>query len=125
MSRSVLLVDDDESQRISLGILLEDEGFRVDVAASSARARALLDAADAAYDVVLLDMHLGDGLGSALLPRVRERLPRAVTLLISGSLTDHDVASAGFDGLIVKGTAFPDVLAQVEEALAHPARAAG
>jgi|HubBroStandDraft_4_1064222.scaffolds.fasta_scaffold687076_2 two-component system response regulator RegA len=118
----ILLVDDDESQRISLGVLLEDEGFEVDVAASFAAGRALIEAASAAYDLVILDQHLGDGVGSALVPLVRGRLPGAVVVLVSGSVTEKERASVGADAVIVKGTAFPDLLEAVQGMLARAAR---
>jgi DNA-binding response OmpR family regulator len=122
MSR-ILLVDDDESQRISLGILLEDEGYAVDVAASCAAAQARIEAASAAYDLVLLDQHLGDGLGLSLLPLLRERLSGAAIMLLSGSVTEKERAGAGVDATVAKGTAFPELLAAVQKALARAARA--
>ncbi len=118
----ILLVDDDESQRVSLGILLEDEGFAVDVAASASAGRTLLEAPSAAYDAVLLDLHLGDGLGSSLVPLVRERLPRAAVVLVSGSVTDGERLDVAVDAFVGKGLPFPDVLDIVREALAHAAR---
>jgi two-component system response regulator RegA len=118
----ILLVDDDESHRVTLGALLEDEGFVVDVAASFAAARALLEAAAVRYDLVILDQHLGDGLGTSLVPLVRERLPRAVTALVSGSVSDQEREEIHVDAIIAKGTAFPDVLEILREALAGAAR---
>jgi two-component system, response regulator RegA len=120
--RKVLLVDDDESQRISLGILLEDEGFGVDVAASFGEGRALVEAPSAAYDLVVLDQHLGDGLGSSLVPLVRARLPGAAIVLLSGSVTDRERSGIAVDAIVAKGTAFPDVLAVMEAALASLAK---
>ena len=75
MTASILLVDDDESVRITLAALLEGEGFTVDAAESYAGALACLASEAARYDLVLLDQHLGDGEGSALLPQVRARQP--------------------------------------------------
>jgi two-component system response regulator RegA len=118
----VLLVDDDESQRLSLGILLEDEGFVVEVAVSFAAARRLIEAPAAAYDAVILDQHLGDGVGSALVPLVRERLPRAATVLVSGSLEERELTDAASDAVIPKGTHFPDLLAALQEVIARAAR---
>jgi two-component system, response regulator RegA len=118
----VLLVDDDESQRISLGVLLEDEGLTVDLAASFAAGRALIEAGTAAYDLVILDQHLGDGLGSSLVPLVRARLPGATVVLVSGSVREKERAGVGVDAIITKGTAFPEILATLQGALARAAR---
>jgi CheY-like chemotaxis protein len=109
----LLLVDDNQSNLLTLSALLEGEGFLVDVAASFALASALLRASDAHYDVVLLDQNLGDGRGTALLPLVRERMPECAAILISGSVAAEEVESAGFDAILIKSTPFPEVLAAV------------
>jgi CheY-like chemotaxis protein len=112
MGLSVLLVDDDESSRIVLSALLEDEGFRVEVAASFAEAEARLSSG-ARYDLVLLDQHLGDGRGTELLPLARERAQGARVLLVSGSVDQDGADDAGFDGVVPKGASFPDLLARI------------
>jgi CheY-like chemotaxis protein len=120
--KRVLLVDDDESQRVSLGILLDDEGFGVDVVASFGEGRASIEAPSAAYDVVLLDQHLGDGLGSSLVPLVRGRLPGAAVVLVGGSVTEKERQWPGVDAIVEKGAAFPDLLAVIEAALDRAAQ---
>lgn len=115
MSR-LLLVDDDESNRLTLSMLLEDEAFHVECAASYGDAVRLLRAAPRPYDAVLLDQHLGDGLGSNLLPLVRERMPGAKTILISGS--DAGVTGIGIDARADKGTAFPELVALIRRTIA-------
>jgi CheY-like chemotaxis protein/anti-sigma regulatory factor (Ser/Thr protein kinase) len=109
----LLLVDDDQSNLLTLSVLLEGEGFVVDVAASFASAQEALAAKDVAYDLVVLDQSLGDGQGTALLPLVRARLPEAKALLISGSIEGEELARAGFDAVLIKSTPFPEILAAV------------
>jgi DNA-binding response OmpR family regulator len=104
----VLLADDDESTRITLGVLLEDAGYDVDLAASCAAARALL-AREVRYDKVLLDYHLGDGLGTDLIREARKRLPDARIILMSGSAGTGGSRHAA-DGCFVKGAVFDDLL---------------
>jgi DNA-binding NtrC family response regulator len=120
----VLLVDDSTSNRIVLGSLLEDEGLSVDEAPSFARARELLFAEGADYEVVMLDEHLGDGLGTSLVPIVRERLPGARVMLISGSAEDEVQSRAVFDAAVNKDRDFNDVLTLVRTLLAQPRRGA-
>jgi CheY-like chemotaxis protein len=116
----ILLVDDSTSNRMVLGSLLEDEGLSVDEAASFARARELICAEGAAYDVVMLDQHLGDGLGTSLVPVVREHVPGARVMLISGSAED-DLQSLGlFDATVSKDRDFNDVLTLVRRLLEQP-----
>lgn len=116
MQRAVLLVDDDESSRVVLSVLLEDEGFRVDMAGSVAEARAML-AGEQGYHLVMLDQHLGDGRGTDLLALVRARAPGAKALLISGSVEEGEVDLAGFDAVIGKSTGFPELLAHIRRLL--------
>lgn len=113
---AVLLVDDDESNRITLSALLEDEGFAVDVAASCAEARRRFEAGR--YDLVILDQRLGDGTGSDLLPEVRARLPGARVVAVSGSAGDAPAVRAGFDARLDKGTSFPEVARALHAVLA-------
>ncbi len=80
----ILIVDDDQTQLATLGAVLvsatEEEGgpHEVTVATSLAAARILL--ARASFDVVILDLHLPDGLGVALLPH----LAGAMAFLLTG-----------------------------------------
>lgn len=115
----LLVVDDDSSNRITMTMLLEEEGFQVCDASSSAEARAKVGS-DGPFDVVLLDQQLGDGLGTDLVPELRERMPAAKLLLISGSIDGRDRAAAEFDGYILKGVAFPEVLARIQMVVSQP-----
>src|SRR5579871_2431920 len=99
---ALLLVDDDDSNRLTLSALLEDEGFQVDVARSAAEARSRLEGG--ACDGVLLDQNLGDGLGSDLIPLIRQRWPRARVLMLSG---DTPEIARLADACLVKGSEFP------------------
>jgi DNA-binding NtrC family response regulator len=118
----ILLIDDSESNRLVLGSLLEDEGMEVEEAASVAQGHAKLSAVGASYDVVMLDQHLGDGLGSSLVPVVRSRIPGARVMLISGSADEDSRDGALFDATVEKGRDFNDVLALVRNLLAQPGR---
>lgn len=107
MSGNILIVDDDESTRMTVAALLEDAGFSVQEAGSVAEATSALGPS---VDIVILDYHLSDGLGSSLVPIIRERAPRARVIVSSGSahgLTFGDVS-------FVKGRPFAEL-----EALVH------
>jgi len=116
MKRSVLLVDDDESSRLVLSVLLEDEGFHVDAVGSFAEGRARL-VGGPGYDLALLDQHLGDGRGTDLLPFVRAQARPGKALLISGSLDEEEALRAGFDAGVPKGVGFPHLIALVRRLL--------
>ena len=112
---TLLLVDDSDSNRITLSVLLEEEGFTVEVAQSFEEARQRIAAGT--FDGVLLDQNLGDGKGTDLVPEIRKRMPKAKILLISGSVREDQVPTRDLDGIVAKGAAFPDVLELVRRAL--------
>jgi two-component system, OmpR family, phosphate regulon response regulator OmpR len=99
----VLVVDDDSASRISLGWLLEDAGLEVAHAGSLAEGRERL-AGEAAFDVVVLDVHLRDGTGTDLVDDVERGSPSAKIVVLSGAPTEpadsaHVVLSKGMDPL--------------------------
>ncbi|HEV8245490.1 MAG TPA: response regulator [Polyangiaceae bacterium] len=105
----VLLVDDDESNRVTMSVLLEEEGFDVKVAASLAEAESMLVAAGSEYDLFLLDHSLGDGFGTALIPEIRKRFPSAKVVAMSGS-AGSELMMMKADAAVTKGLHFPEFL---------------
>jgi two-component system, NtrC family, nitrogen regulation response regulator NtrX len=82
MSERILIVDDADGVRESLGSLLEDEGYRVDGAHTAAEARSALERQG--FDLVLLDMVLPDGGGLELLEELQEHYVDLPVIVISG-----------------------------------------
>ncbi len=131
--KRVLIVDDDEGNRLSLSFMLEDEGYVVDVAASCAEGRAALDCAAldraaldrggldavAAYDVVILDHNLGDGLGTSLVPIVRAAMPAARIAMLSGEHVGG--AGGGLVDVVLQKGMDPSSLLSAVRALAEQA----
>jgi CheY-like chemotaxis protein len=110
----ILLVDDNEPARISLAAILEDSGALVTEAASLAEARARVRGADG-FDLVILDVQLGDGLGTELIPDLRRRFPVATIAILSGSPADDGVGEAD---LVLAKAADPNaILAEFHHAL--------
>src|SRR6476646_1861278 len=87
-SKRVLIVDDEENIGRSLRMILEREGYAVNVCKSVAEFRRHPDAQRA--DAYLLDMKLPDGSGIDLLKVVRQNggRPRAITCSGDGTLAD-------------------------------------
>lgn len=112
----LLLVDDDEGNRLTLSALLEDEGFQVDVVASFADATHLLEAGGQEYAAVLLDHSLGDGCGTDLIPLLRRALPGAKVIAMSGSV-GADRMRRSSDAELPKGLHFPDFLSRLHALL--------
>jgi CheY-like chemotaxis protein/anti-sigma regulatory factor (Ser/Thr protein kinase) len=95
-ARRVLLVDDDELIRESVGPMLALMGHSVHCAAGGREALELLDGGLEA-DLVILDMNMPDLNGAATLPLIRKRRPRIPVLLATG-FSDQDL-SALMEGL--------------------------
>jgi DNA-binding response OmpR family regulator len=90
---SVLLVDDSDAVRSSLGLVLEHNGFTVVGAANVREALQLI--ATRSFDVLLSDLHMphaGDGL--TVVSAMRHSNPSAVTLIFSGYPGMREAASA-------------------------------
>lgn len=98
----LFLVDDNDSVRISLSALLEDEGYVVETAASFADAARKLSSGLPAFAMALLDLHLGDGLGTDLIPLIRARSSCTKLVLLSGCEGDAG-PSSGADLCVGKG----------------------
>jgi len=112
-SRRILLVDDSEILRMTTAALLEDAGYQVVEAASLAQARASLAGEQLAAAIV--DLHLRDGLGSALLPELRATHPLAAFILLSGSA--EPMADFQGDLYLIKGADPHELLARIGAAI--------
>ncbi|MEO7034147.1 MAG: response regulator [Polyangiaceae bacterium] len=114
----LLLIDDDEGNRVTLSALLEDEGFVTDVVASFAEAKRLLETGDKQYVAVLLDHSLGDGYGTDLIPVIRKLQPNAKVVAMSGSV-GADRMRRTADADLPKGLHFLDFLSRLQALLCN------
>ena len=78
----LLVVDDEESLRITTAAILEKEGYLVDTASSGDEAIALLDQKD--YDLVLTDLHMEGGDGLSVLNQIRLHSPLTISVVLTG-----------------------------------------
>jgi DNA-binding NtrC family response regulator len=114
---SVLLVDDDLGNRMTFAALLEDAGYRVTEAGNVAEARRRL--AHGSFEMAILDLSLGDGLGTELVPELRRRTAHVVVALITGVSVPP---APGVDVVLVKG-ADPGLHLRTLESALHRMRA--
>jgi two-component system nitrogen regulation response regulator NtrX len=82
MSASILIVDDEDGIRESLGALLRDEGYKVTSVASGEKCLERLDQQH--FDLVLLDVWLKQIDGLETLARVQTRDAAPIVVMISG-----------------------------------------
>lgn len=115
MSLCALVVDDDREVRTLIASVLAVEGYEVLTAVSVSEARALL--ANAAPDVVILDLGLPDADGGVLLRELR--VPVVVVSARQDEAGKIALLDAGADDYLVKPFSVPELLARVRVALRH------
>ena len=86
----VLIVDDEESMRDFLSIMLHREGYQVDTATDGAQA--VVHLRDHSYDLVISDIKMPRMTGLELLAHIKDRTPETVVLMVTAfSSTDEAV----------------------------------
>lgn len=117
---SVLLVEDDDSLRSSLSVVLEHHGFRVHACARAEQAYLLLS--DTYFDCILTDLRLPGDDGIALLEEVR-KLSASTPLIIMTAYGSVSVAvraiKAGANDFITKPFQPEELCAQIRQVIAH------
>src|SRR5688500_2315866 len=92
----LMVVDDEESLRITTAAILEREGYLVDTASSGDEAIALLDQKD--YDLVLTDLHMEGGDGLSLLNQIRSHSPLTISVVLTGFASVESAIAALQEG---------------------------
>jgi signal transduction histidine kinase len=122
---TVLVVEDEETVGLSLRAILEAEGYQVEQAAAGPEA--LAKVGRTRFDVLLLDLRLGDEDGLAVLRRLKELLPGAAGIILTRHLSlENAVAAmrAGADDFLLKPTDASELKASIARALHWRARVA-
>jgi CheY-like chemotaxis protein len=115
----ILLVDDSESIRFTLRLVMERSGFDVDTAANVGEALKLIH--EGPYDVLLSDLHMpeaGDGL--TVVSAMRHTHPQALTLIFSGYPEMNEAAAAILlqaDEILVKPLAVESLVETIQSRL--------
>ncbi|WP_395700763.1 hybrid sensor histidine kinase/response regulator [Aquabacterium sp.] len=99
----VLIIDDEEPIREGLRLLLEEWGFQVATAADAAQAEHTATALEGHVDLILSDLHLGDGPdGLEAIGNVRRLCGHDVAaVLITGDTSHDEIARITASGLPV------------------------
>ena len=116
----VLVVDDEESVRITTAAILEQEGY--EVATASDGREALEMAARTHYDLVLTDLRMDDMDGSTLIHELQQRHPSVVTIVLTGYASIEssiDALRQGVYDYLVKPCMVEDLKRTVRRALDH------
>jgi len=92
----LLVVDDEESLRITTAAIFEKEGYVVDTASSGDEAIDLMNKED--YDLVLTDLHMEGGDGLSVLNRVRRHAPLTISVVLTGFASVESAIAALQEG---------------------------
>ena len=92
----LLVVDDEESLRITTAAILENEGYVVDTASSGDEAIDLLGQTD--YDLVLTDLHMEFGDGLSVLNRIKREAPLTISVVLTGFASVESAIAALQEG---------------------------
>lgn len=116
----VLVVDDNEAIRVSLGAILEKHDFEVTCAADVSEALKFISSQK--YDVLVSDLHMpGAGDGLTVVSAMRHASPDAVTLLLSSFPEMSAAANAILlqtDEILVKPMNVSDLIDAITQRLA-------
>ena len=114
----IIIVDDDENIRKTLKIILEDEGYVVDLAATGNEAIEMTQ--ETAYNIALLDIRLPDMEGVELLKRIKDNVPRTRKIMVTGYPSMQNAITAlnkSADAYLVKPVDVEKLLKLVKEQL--------
>lgn len=101
---SVFIIDDNEMMRSMLRLAIREAGMAAVGEAGSIQS-AQLRCPRAAPDIILLDLGLPDGSGLELLSELKQQLPKAYIVVVSGHNDQnivHDAVARGAMGFILK-----------------------
>src|SRR5215831_1214755 len=122
----ILFADDEPGIRLTLPLILEQEGFEVSVAATVGEALACINRDS--FDVLLADLNIGEkGDGFTLISAMRRVQPSAVTLILTG-YPDFESALQAIrsqvDDYLTKPTDLNQLVATIRQQTANPRRTA-
>src|ERR1043166_8632592 len=92
----LLVVDDEESLRITTAAIFEKEGYVVDTAATGDEAIGLLQGCE--YDLVLTDLHMEGGDGLSVLSQIRKQAPLTISVVLTGFASVESAIAALQEG---------------------------
>jgi DNA-binding response OmpR family regulator len=112
----ILIVDDDDTIRSTMKAILEDEGYKVDLAASGKEG--VQKANETSYNIALLDIRLPDMEGIELLKLMKPSVPRTRKIMVTGYPSTQNAIEAlnkNADAYLIKPVDIEKLLKTIEE----------
>jgi two-component system response regulator HydG len=119
--KSILIIDDERTLRLSIAAMLERKGYRVFKAGNAQEARQWLK--EGPFDLVLLDLKMPDTDGMVLLPEICKQYPEMPVVVLSAYATLESVMEAAREGAqdyLLKPIDPARFLQRIEETLSQP-----
>jgi DNA-binding NtrC family response regulator len=116
-SVKILIVDDEELIRWSLGKYLETAGYSVDIVINGKEALQKMDGNN--YDIVVTDLNMPEVGGTELLTKIKEKGQSPAVIVISSYISEKTINEPPFNNVykcINKPFKMEDVLNVVKEA---------
>jgi DNA-binding NtrC family response regulator len=114
----ILIIDDEETIRSSLSIILEDEGYLVDTTESGLDA--IKKSSEINYNIALIDICLPDMEGTELLTKMKASVPKVRKVILTGhpSMTNAiDAVNRNADAYLLKPVKVNDLLNVISQQL--------
>jgi CheY-like chemotaxis protein len=109
-TKRILIVDDEESVRVTISMLLVAQGYEVSIAEDGFDA--LLQMKSGVPELVISDLNMPQMSGFEFLSVIRRRFPQVLVIAMSGAYAAGDAVPGGViaDAFYAKGTETPDTL---------------
>ncbi len=114
----ILVVDDDESIRKVLSVILQEKGYVVDVAETGKEA--IEKSSTNFYNLALVDIRLPDMEGTELLASMKSTTPKMIKIIVTGypSLQNAiEAVNKGADGYVLKPVNMDNLLTTIAKHL--------
>ncbi len=122
MAERILVVDDEQIIRESLGFVLKKEGYQVEEAPNGREALAKQEARP--FDVVVTDIEMPEMRGMELLEHITKRTPQTFVIMITAFASIETAVAAlrkGAYDYVLKPIDFDDILHRIRKLLDHRA----
>jgi len=112
---NILVIDDDESIRESIKLILEEERYLVDSAKNGIEA--IEKSNTKYYNLALIDYRLPDINGTDLLKKMKKGIPKTIKIMVTGYPSMQNAINAvnnGADGFLLKPVNMDNLLLTVK-----------